>query len=83
MVSRFFKVHVGHDQLVGEVIRIEADKATVQVYEETGKRRHALQSQYQELSLLSFSWCDSGGSSRADRQASLCRARPRVDGDYI
>ena len=34
-----FKVRVGHDQLVGEVIRIEADKATVQVYEETGKGR--------------------------------------------
>ncbi|PNS21165.1 V-type ATPase, A subunit [Sphaceloma murrayae] len=28
-------VKVGHDQLVGEVIRIDADKATVQVYEET------------------------------------------------
>lgn len=27
---------VGHDQLVGEVIRIEGDKATIQVYEETG-----------------------------------------------
>lgn len=26
---------VGHEQLVGEVIRIEADKATIQVYEET------------------------------------------------
>lgn len=26
---------VGHDQLVGEVIRIENDKATIQVYEET------------------------------------------------
>ena len=26
---------VGHDSLVGEVIRIEADKATIQVYEET------------------------------------------------
>ncbi|KAK2763173.1 H(+)-transporting V1 sector ATPase subunit A [Arachnomyces sp. PD_36] len=26
---------VGHDQLVGEVIRIESDKATIQVYEET------------------------------------------------
>ena len=31
------QVRVGHDSLVGEVIRIEADKATVQVYEETGK----------------------------------------------
>lgn len=28
-------VRVGHDSLVGEVIRIDADKATVQVYEET------------------------------------------------
>ena len=28
-------VKVGHDELVGEVIRIEKDKATVQVYEET------------------------------------------------
>ncbi|KAF9239609.1 V-type ATPase [Melanogaster broomeanus] len=28
-------VRVGHDELVGEVIRIEADKATIQVYEET------------------------------------------------
>jgi len=26
---------VGHDQLIGEVIRIDADKATIQVYEET------------------------------------------------
>lgn len=30
------QVHVGHDSLVGEVIRIEADRATIQVYEETG-----------------------------------------------
>ena len=28
-------VRVGHDELVGEVIRIEKDKATIQVYEET------------------------------------------------
>ena len=27
---------VGNEQLVGEVIRIDADKATIQVYEETG-----------------------------------------------
>ena len=38
-VSHPTKVRVGHDSLVGEVIRIEADKATVQVYEETGKSR--------------------------------------------
>jgi len=28
-------VKVGHDELVGEIIRIESDKATIQVYEET------------------------------------------------
>ena len=28
-------VRVGHDSLVGEVIRLDADKATIQVYEET------------------------------------------------
>jgi V-type H+-transporting ATPase subunit A len=28
-------VRVGHDELVGEIIRIDADKATIQVYEET------------------------------------------------
>ncbi|BFZ53104.1 H(+)-transporting V1 sector ATPase subunit A [Savitreella phatthalungensis] len=28
-------VRVGHDELVGEVIRIDKDKATIQVYEET------------------------------------------------
>ncbi|KAM0792443.1 H(+)-transporting V1 sector ATPase subunit A [Microbotryomycetes sp. NB124-2] len=28
-------VRVGHDELVGEIIRIEGDKATIQVYEET------------------------------------------------
>lgn len=30
------QVQVGHDQLVGEVIRIDGDKVTAQVYEETG-----------------------------------------------
>lgn len=28
-------VRVGRDELIGEVIRIEGDRATVQVYEET------------------------------------------------
>jgi vacuolar-type H+-ATPase catalytic subunit A/Vma1 len=32
----YIQVRVGHDALVGEVIRIDADKATIQVYEETG-----------------------------------------------
>jgi V-type H+-transporting ATPase subunit A len=29
---------VGHTELVGEVIRIDGDKTTIQVYEETGKK---------------------------------------------
>ena len=36
-VAMYELCKVGHDELVGEVIRIEADKATIQVYEETGK----------------------------------------------
>lgn len=28
-------VRVGHDALVGEIIRLEGDMATIQVYEET------------------------------------------------
>jgi vacuolar-type H+-ATPase catalytic subunit A/Vma1 len=34
--ANIFQVRVGHDNLVGEVIRIEQDRATIQVYEETG-----------------------------------------------
>lgn len=35
--ANFMKVRVGHEELVGEVIRIDGDKATIQVYEETCK----------------------------------------------
>ncbi|OZJ03283.1 V-type proton ATPase catalytic subunit A [Bifiguratus adelaidae] len=34
--SMYELVRVGHYELVGEVIRIDGDKATIQVYEETG-----------------------------------------------
>jgi len=34
-VAMYELVRVGHDELVGEVIRVEADRATIQVYEET------------------------------------------------
>ncbi|KAK4679663.1 H(+)-transporting V1 sector ATPase subunit A [Podospora pseudoanserina] len=34
-VAMYELVKVGHDQLVGEVIRINGDQATIQVYEET------------------------------------------------
>jgi V-type H+-transporting ATPase subunit A len=30
-------VRVGHEELVGEIIRLEGDTATIQVYEETCK----------------------------------------------
>lgn len=30
-------VRVGHDKLVGEIIRLEGDMATIQVYEDTCK----------------------------------------------
>ena len=33
--SMYELVRVGHDELVGEIIRLDADKATIQVYEET------------------------------------------------
>lgn len=29
------QVRVGHDELVGEIIRLESDTATIQVYEDT------------------------------------------------
>ena len=35
-VAMYELVKVGHDNLVGEVIRISSDQATIQVYEETG-----------------------------------------------
>lgn len=35
-VAMYELCKVGVQELVGEVIRIEADKATIQVYEETG-----------------------------------------------
>lgn len=35
-VAMYELCKVGHDELFGEVIRIEADKASIQVYEETG-----------------------------------------------
>ena len=38
--SNLDEVRVGHDNLVGEVIRIDADKAIIQVYEETGMLEH-------------------------------------------
>lgn len=33
--SMYELVRVGHSELVGEIIRLEGDMATIQVYEET------------------------------------------------
>lgn len=41
-VAMYELCKVGRDELVGEVIRIEADKATIQVYEETGRQLHRI-----------------------------------------
>ena len=38
-LSMMEMVHVGNQRLVGEVIRLDADEATIQVYEETGGLR--------------------------------------------
>lgn len=62
---------MGHDKLVGEVIRIEADRATVQVYEETGGDDNVDWDNKQALTGASRSWRDCGRSCYADRQASI------------
>ena len=35
--SMFELVRVGYDRLVGEIIKLEGDTASIQCYEETGK----------------------------------------------
>jgi hypothetical protein len=45
-------VRVGHNELVGEIIRLEGDFATIQVYEETCKRDGILQQLNFYLKLL-------------------------------
>ena len=58
------QVRVGHDKLVGEVIRINGDQATIQVYEETGMIR--------ALSLVTPLWADRiSPGQRASRLAIL------------
>lgn len=76
------QVRVGHDSLVGEVIRIEADKATVQVYEETGMVVIRIL-QGLGLTASSLSRCDCRRPGRAYRQAVVSRAWSRVDGDHL
>lgn len=52
-------VRVGHEELVGEIIRLENDMATIQVYEETCM--FSLESNFfLEILICFFSWCNRG-----------------------
>jgi hypothetical protein len=74
------QVRVGRDKLVGEVIRIEADKATIQVYEETGM----LTNGYSKVLKLTFdSWCNCWRSSNKVWKAAFSRIRTRSHGNYL
>ena len=53
-VAMYELCKVGHDELVGEVIRIEADKATIQVYEETGALAACIKTSANLLQLVSL-----------------------------
>ncbi len=41
-------VRVGHNELVGEIIRLEGDQATIQVYEETSGLQCSLSLDFNE-----------------------------------
>ena len=49
--SMFELVRVGYDRLVGEIIKLEGDTASIQCYEETGRR---------EEECVTRSWSDRG-----------------------
>ena len=61
--SMFELVRVGYDRLVGEIIKLEGDTASIQCYEETGRR---------EEECVTRSWSD-GGRSRSAHQLSAVR----------
>lgn len=72
-VAMYELVKVGHDQLVGEVIRINGDQATIQVYEETGGFLFGCPSRSKVvvLTVQIHSWCQGRRPCLANRQASL------------
>ena len=76
------KVHVGHDNLVGEVIRIDADRATIQVYEETGTLVWALPKPREGM-LMRFSWCHCWRPRPPNRKAFVCRIGSWLDGNDL
>src|SRR5271163_5110345 len=73
---------VGYEELVGEVIRIEADKATIQVYEETGT---ALTHQWYGVMLIMFlcSRCYCWRSCETHWQALIGGARSWSHGNHL
>lgn len=79
-VAMYELCKVGYDELVGEVIRIEGDRATIQVYEETGI--HPIR-RLEALALTLRSWCHCWRSRPANRQTSFRGARARPHGDYL
>ena len=74
------QVQVGHDNLVGEVIRIEADRATIQVYEETGMGYFWKMCR---IVLIKYSWCYCRRPCRSNRKALVCRIGTWFDGNYL
>ena len=69
------QVRVGYEELVGEIIRLEGDTATIQVYEETC----LLILQYFAPLLIHPSWSNRGRSYIAYWKASLRRIGPRYE----
>ena len=68
-VAMYELCKVGHDDLMGEVIRIEADKATIQVYEETGASAACIQAAANLLQLVSPSVILSSGLESLSRSS--------------
>ena len=74
-------VRVGHEELVGEIIRLENDLATIQVYEETCRRRRLSKLRENPICFHDlFSWCHGGRSRAPNRQTLVRRTR---SGHYV
>lgn len=67
-------VKVGWDKLVGEIIILENDTASIQCYEDTCILA-------QNLTL--YSWTDSRRPSAENRKPLVCRVRPRYSKEHF
>ena len=68
-------VKVGWEKLVGEVIKLEGDSASIQCYEDTCKLFGALK--YLSNHMNFYSWFDRRRSCIENRRAFVCGARSR------